>query len=302
VQPRPELRPELRRNLTKRLSALLSMSAVEALSAAWHESARRARRVGFSGPPGSGKSSLIAAWAQRRLLREKQVGVLAIDPSSPISTGSVLGDRVRMDAVMCHPTFFLRSVPSRSVHDGLCPNAGALLDAFDDYSFDDVVLETVGVGQTDYAARTLVDTFVLVLNPNSGDVVQAMKAGILELADVLVVNKCDLPGADSLVRELSSVIALRRPGAKKPPVVPVSTREGTGLDTLTDILDRDAIGSSATDVQTVRERRRYALQAAFVSGITELLNHCDERILEEPPRLAWSQLLQQLQRLANSPA
>lgn len=272
VESATGLAPETRRCLSKRLSALLAMPPARALSEFVTQSAlMSSRRIGFSGPPGAGKSSLIAAWSRRALDAGRRVGVLAIDPSSPISSGSLLGDRIRMDDVTEHPAFFLRSVPSRSVHDGLCPNAALLLNVFDEFGFDDVVLETVGVGQAEYASRVLVHTFVVVLNPQAGDVIQAMKAGILEVADILVVNKADLDSADRMVRELAGMVALRPAGCWSPPVVPVSVLRGTGLDALDEALTAHARAMPRADIQKRRDLRRYGLQSALTARMDELL-------------------------------
>jgi len=262
-----ELPSEVRRTLAKRLTSVLNNSAgVTGDSKRLSAGMKRARRLGFSGAPGAGKSSLIDAWARQLLQNGRRVGVLAVDPSSPISGGALLGDRIRMEHVTSHPAFYMRSVPSRRMHDGLCPRAAELLDVFDAFDFDDVMLETVGVGQTDYAARALVDTFVMVVGPENGDIVQAMKAGILEMADVLVINKADLAASARTAREMRSVIDLRSRNAWKPPVIEVSAEAGTGLDKLGEALEAHAsLWSGAYAPERLRDRARYAL----LSGLTD---------------------------------
>ena len=263
--------PEARRNLSKRLSALFNMPALQAMAQNPPKPDKPARRVGFSGPPGAGKSSLIAAWAREGLLKSRAVGVLAVDPSSPNSNGSLLGDRIRMDKVTDQSAFFLRSVPSRSSHDGLCPNAAALLDEFEAAGFDDVVLETVGVGQAQYAARALVDTFIVVLNPQSGDAVQAMKAGIMEVADILVVNKADLPSAKRMVSELEGVVALRASSRWPPPVIAISLMQDTSMEPLEQAIARHALIPEPSRVERQRRRQQYRIRSALLAKIDEIL-------------------------------
>jgi LAO/AO transport system kinase len=243
------------------------------------------RRLGFSGPPGAGKSSLIAAWAGGRLSRGERLGVLAIDPSSPLSHGSVLGDRARMGAIADHPGFYLRSVPSRSLNDGLCPNAAAMLDEMDLFGFDAVVLETVGVGQADYAMRSLVDTFVMVLNPEGGDIVQAMKAGILEVADILVVNKADLPSAKRMAVDVASIVEMRRGAEWRPPVIEISSTRRTGLEGLESALSAHAhfLAGQKPGSMLLPLRQRYRLQKAMEATIDKVLGGWSLERFERPP-------------------
>ena len=265
-----------RRSLARLLSSILDAAPLEAQRLV-RAPVSHAHRVGFSGPPGAGKSTLISAWAQVPLAARRSLGVLAIDPTSPLSSGSVLGDRIRMDAVAGHPDFYLRSVPSRATHGGLCPNVAALLDAFDAYQFDVVALETVGVGQVDYAVRSLVDTFVLVLNPEGGDIVQAMKAGILEVAEIVVVGKADLPAARRMAREVSGIVDLRRGTGWRPPVLEVAATLGTGLAELDAAISAHrellATNSDADDRRRRRQRERlrgvlHAQAETLVDGLS----------------------------------
>jgi len=274
--------PEARRKLSKRLSALLVMPALQAMAQHPPKSDKRARRIGFSGPPGAGKSSLIAAWAQEGLRKSRTVGVLAVDPSSPNSGGSLLGDRIRMDKVTDQSAFFVRSVPSRSAHDGLCPNVAALLDEFEAAGFDDVVLETVGVGQAEYAARALVDTFIVVLNPQSGDAVQAMKAGILEVADILVVNKADLPAAKRMVSELDGVMALRAASQWRPPVIATSPLQDTSMEPLEQAIARHAVMPERSRLERQRRRQQYRIRSALVTQIDEMVMSYEPERWDEP--------------------
>src|SRR5690606_35670836 len=159
------------------------------------EAAARALRIGVTGPPGAGKSTLIAALTRYRLKRAGCIAIIAIDPSSPNTHGSILGDRIRMDCLVDDSRVYIRSLASRSANDGLTENLPEILGVLDDFGFDEIILETVGVGQSEFAVRDLVDVELLVMAPGAGDQIQAMKAGIVETADICIVNKADQPGA-----------------------------------------------------------------------------------------------------------
>ena len=181
-----------RRALSRALSRIANADVSETLAQQNASTPATLSRIGITGAPGAGKSTLIARLAHLRKGVDRKIAVLAIDPTSPVSQGSILGDRIRMDSIADDPDIFIRSIPSRRAHDGLTDNTADLLNAMEGHGFDEVILESVGVGQAEYTIRTLVDTVVLVLLPESGDAIQAMKAGILEMADIYVVNKADL--------------------------------------------------------------------------------------------------------------
>ena len=173
--------------------------------------ARGAAVLGITGPPGVGKSTLIAALIGRYRSRGARVAVLAVDPSSPFSGGALLGDRVRMGEYSADPGVFIRSMSSRGELGGLSAATAGATDLLSAIGFDVVIVETVGVGQNEVAVLRLADTVLLVLSPGLGDGIQAAKAGILEIADVLVVNKADRDGVATTVRDLKSMVALGRP-------------------------------------------------------------------------------------------
>jgi LAO/AO transport system kinase len=163
-------------------------------------------RVGLTGAPGAGKSTLVDALVRRTREREKTVGVLAVDPSSPFTGGALLGDRVRMGAHALDPGVFVRSMGARGHAGGLAAATGEALQMLSAFGFDEILVETVGAGQSEFEVTRLVDTTVLVLSPGMGDLIQLQKAGIMEVADVYVVNKSDRPGAATMLRDLRRVV------------------------------------------------------------------------------------------------
>lgn len=162
--------------------------------------------VGFTGAPGAGKSSLVDALIRVARAENRTVGVLAIDPSSPYSGGAILGDRLRMDAHILDPGVYVRSMGARGHLGGLSSTAGEAVWLLSAFGFDEVIVETVGTGQSEHEVASLVDTTVVVLTPGMGDSVQTEKAGIMEIADVYAVNKADLPGADGLARDVRTML------------------------------------------------------------------------------------------------
>lgn len=187
----------------------------QALLHAVMASGPQAERVGFTGPPGAGKSSLVAAAATRYRASGERLGVVAVDPTSPYSGGALLGDRIRMNDIATDPGIFIRSMATRGSLGGLATTTKEVVDLMDGFGFQRVLIETVGVGQTELDITAAADTVVVVLVPESGDAIQAMKAGLMEIADVFVVNKADRPGSARLVKELRQALHLRAGSALK---------------------------------------------------------------------------------------
>lgn len=194
--------------------------------------------IGITGPPGAGKSSIINRLVEAYLQRGDHVAVLLVDPSSPFTGGAVLGDRIRMDE-WPDDRVFLRSLASRGWEGGLAPSTAFMVRLFTAAGFGRVIVESVGVGQDAVDIRELVDTVVVVQVPNLGDTVQTLKAGILEIADLYVVNKADLPGSQTTVRELNALLRLVEADGSRSParVKSVSAFEGTGFDEVMTELD-----------------------------------------------------------------
>ena len=199
-----------------------------------YASVGRAWRTGVTGPPGAGKSTLVNELAKSLRAKQRTVGILAVDPSSPISGGALLGDRIRMEERTSDVGVYIRSMASRGGHGGLSRASSDACDVIDAFGIDEVLLETVGVGQAEYDVVSATDTVLVVLCPGAGDGIQAMKAGILEVADVLVVNKSDLAGADRLVTDLEEAVHIRATGGARDPAgwsAPVvACSAGTGRD------------------------------------------------------------------------
>ncbi|MET0635518.1 MAG: methylmalonyl Co-A mutase-associated GTPase MeaB [Chitinophagaceae bacterium] len=163
--------------------------------------------IGITGPPGAGKSTLVDALIGQLVTNGKKVGVICVDPSSPFNMGAVLGDRIRMSNWYTHPDVFIRSLATRGSMGGLHPKILEITDLMKAFPFDHIILETVGVGQSEIEIAGLADVTVVVLVPEGGDEVQTMKAGLMEIADIFVVNKADRPGADLFVRDLRQMFA-----------------------------------------------------------------------------------------------
>ena len=197
----------------------------------------RAHVIGITGAPGAGKSTLINALLGEITKRGRSVAVVAVDPSSPISGGSILGDRLRMDEHGNRDDVFIRSVSSRGHLGGLSRNTGRIIDVFDAVGFEVVIVETVGAGQSEVEIRHVADSNIVVCPPGLGDDVQAIKAGILEIADILVVNKADLPQAERTVLDLTTAVHLRHRSDWQVRVLRTVATSGDGVPALVDAIE-----------------------------------------------------------------
>ena len=226
----------------------------------------RAHVIGVTGPPGGGKSTLVSALIGQLRARGRRVGVVAVDPSSPVSGGAVLGDRIRMAAHQSDDGVFIRSLASRGHLGGLSRSAADVVDAMDAARFDVVVVETVGAGQSEVEITRVADTRLVVCPPGLGDDIQAIKAGVLEIADAFVVSKADLPDAQRTERELLSMLALRRPGPR-PPVLRTVATSGEGLVALCDWLEqREARGTRCAAGAADQTARQVVSRAIAADG------------------------------------
>jgi LAO/AO transport system kinase len=257
----------------------------------------RAEVIGVTGPPGAGKSTLVAALIAELRERGKRVAALAVDPSSPLTGGAILGDRVRMAAVATDPDVFVRSMASRGELGGLALAAPATIRLLDAIGMDVVLVETVGVGQSEVAIAACADCVVLVLAPGAGDGVQAMKAGVLEVADVIAVNKADLPGAEQARADVAAALRLGA-GERRVPTVLLTTAEaGTGVPELVDVIlrrvasDRD---DGALAARRLEHLRGEALQRAGWAA--------RRRVLDSSERWLDGDLLASLAQRTRDPA
>jgi LAO/AO transport system kinase len=264
--------------------------------------------IGFTGPPGVGKSTLIGRLVGHARVRERDVAVLSIDPSSPFTQGALLGDRIRLTEHFLDPGVFIRSMASRGSLGGLSEatlQAALLMDAS---GKDEVFLETVGVGQAEVDIIDHADTVVLVLMPGSGDSIQALKAGVMEIPDVIVVNKADHPLTDTMVREIRSVLSLGPKTSWRVPIVRTQAATGEGVEELAErmaehrqhIIDegtleerrRRNLRNEVMELATVRLRRRLE---SSVRGNDELQGLLDEVVARRlDPASAAARLLEEL--------
>jgi LAO/AO transport system kinase len=237
----------------------------------------RAQVIGITGAPGVGKSTATSALIGELRSAGRRVGVLAIDPSSPLSGGALLGDRIRMAEHTTDAGVFVRSMASRGQLGGMAAAAPQALRVLDAAGYDPILIETVGVGQSEVAVRGLADSTVLLLAPGLGDGVQAAKAGILEIADVFVVNKADRPDAGELSRQLRHLQAMAPAAGWTAPIVPTVATERRGIDRLVAALaeHRAYLDGSGEGVRRRAARARYEIEAIAA----DLLRH---RLAEDP--------------------
>jgi len=286
----------------------------EEILASLHPRTGHARRIGLTGPPGAGKSSITALLVRRFREAGLRVGVLAVDPTSPFTGGALLGDRVRMENVALDPGVFIRSMATRGSLGGLAAATREVADVLDAFGFDRLLIETVGVGQSELDVARTADTTALVLAPESGDSIQTLKAGVMEVADIFVVNKSDRPGADRLRNDVELMLGLRkgisfgntpahhgvdlkrvnparlaREAAAKPssvdwtpPVMSATATKEQGIDELVAALDRHFayLGESGT----LRARRRERMRERVMDVVEEKVRG---RLWKDTGTMSW---------------
>ncbi|MBL8055772.1 MAG: methylmalonyl Co-A mutase-associated GTPase MeaB [Anaerolineales bacterium] len=255
-----------RRALARLLTQVENQTpAAEAALAALFPHTGRAHLIGVTGAPGTGKSSLVAELAKVLRRQGESVAIVAVDPTSPFTGGAILGDRIRMRDLAGDPGVFIRSMASRGALGGLARTTADAVQVLDAAGFNRVIVETVGAGQSEVEIARTAQTVLVVEAPGLGDEVQGIKAGILEIADVLVVNKADLPGAETALRALRASLEIGHSAARRdtaagwtPPIVATVAVHGQGLEELAGALDRHRDHLRASGADNARERARLA--------------------------------------------
>ena len=241
----------------------------------------RARTIGVTGPPGVGKSSLIAALVHHAREREQTAGVISVDPSSPFSEGALLGDRIRLSDHFLDPGVFIRSMGTRGHLGGLAEATLQALLLLDAAGKDVVFVETVGTGQSEVEVARVADTVLLVLMPGSGDSIQALKAGIMEIPDVIAVNKADHPAAKTMVADVRSILALDHERAWKPPIVLTEALRGEGVEALWDELAEHRAHLDQDGLLDARRREHLATEV-FALSSARAKKHLEHAVRDDP--------------------
>jgi LAO/AO transport system kinase len=241
----------------------------------------RAYAIGVTGPPGVGKSSLISALLRHVRAEDKKVGVISVDPSSPFTHGALLGDRIRLADHFLDPGVFIRSMGTRGHLGGLAEATLQALLVLDAAGKDLVFLETVGAGQTEVEVIGIADTVVLVLMPGSGDSVQALKAGIMEIPDVIAINKLDHPAAKTMLNEVRSILSLDRDRAWRPPIVLTEAMRGENVDVLWEKIEEHRTHLESEGLLDERRRKNLAGEVfAVASGRAKA--HLEQAVADDP--------------------
>ena len=270
----------------------------------------RAYRIGVTGPPGAGKSTLVSNLVQELRSKEKSVGVIAVDPTSPFTGGALLGDRIRMQDIGCDPGVFVRSMATRGSLGGLAEAASDVADVMDAFGKDIVITETVGVGQCELDVAEACYTTIVVIVPESGDSVQAMKAGLMEIGDIIVINKSDREGADRIARQTRAMIELRgeRNGWRSPVLCTIASR-GEGIQEVSETIEKHR--AFLQDTGLLRKHRRSNVEATVRAIVdselhrefwneesVEVLQALAEQVMEgkKSPRQASGEILKVIEK------
>jgi len=234
--------------------------------------------IGITGSPGAGKSSLVNKLTEHIRRLGLTVGILAVDPTSPFTGGALLGDRIRMQDHFLDPGVFIRSMGTRGSLGGLAKSTKDVVKVLDAFGMDIIIIETVGVGQSELDVMYAADSTVVVLTPGAGDVVQTLKAGIMEIADIFAVNKADMVGADKVVTQVEAMLDLKDDIKWRPPVVKVVSTSNQGLDSLYEAIEKHRKYLEKTgELDKVRkERALYEVAESAVHRVRAYLNHALE--------------------------
>lgn len=248
--------------------------------------------IGITGPPGAGKSTLISCIVSSYIAKGKKIGILAVDPTSPFSGGAVLGDRIRMQEHIQDKNVFIRSLGSRGSHGGLSRSTGELIKLYDAFGMDLIIIETVGVGQTELDIIGVADTVIVVMVPEAGDIIQTMKAGLMEIADIFVVNKSDRDGADKLTRDINSMIGEGDKNKNGSWQIPVINSIATGCKGVVELLDvienhREYVIKNNIMERKQSEKRR----EEFIHSVMDLIQ---DKISEELDKPGISELISRI--------
>jgi LAO/AO transport system kinase len=293
----------IRRGLYRSLAKAISLVEhddpdAERLLADIYPLTGKARIIGITGSPGAGKSTLVAAMAKYYRRQGKRVGIIAVDPTSPFTGGAILGDRIRMAELYTDRGVFIRSMATRGFLGGLAKATNDVVDLLDASGFDIILVETVGVGQDEVEVVRTVQTNLVVLVPGMGDDIQAIKAGIMEIGDIFVVNKADRPGADKTVTEVTMMMSLvEEHGDWVPPIVKTVASKSEGVQELDDAVTKHFTYLEASGELDRRNRERVRIRIE-----TQLKEKFMERLIGEAmSREQYEQLLEDVLRKKNNP-